>query len=325
MSFPFKDLNFLGRKFRIHGLSADDRYFETLHDNMEPEFTRFCHSYIRADYTCLDVGANIGLKALIIASQARNGKVVAIEPGPAIGKVLDLNIKSNNATNVAIEKVAIGDQVGGTVRFHEDSAFGYVSDTGVDVPMTTLAGIARARGLPRVDFIKIDVEGLEFQILKESIDFINSNQALVYFEFNAWAQMVNADVRPKEFAKWLLANFSHVYLVKKFGEYGNLLSRIGHDDWFTILQQNCFTSGFVDDIVVTNAPGRLDTDQAQRDAAISERNQVAAERNAAIGGRDAAIAERDAALAQIEAMRNSTSWKITSGLRAIGRVLRPRS
>lgn len=325
MSFPFKDLTFSGRKFRVYGLSAEDRYFQTLHDNMEPEFTRFCHSFVRPDYTCLDVGANIGLKSLIIAAQAHAGQVVAIEPGPAIGKVLDLNIRSNAATNVAIEKVAIGDRTGGTVHFHEDSAFGFVSDTGVDVPMTTLAALAKVRGLPRVDFIKIDVEGLEFPILKESIDFINSNETLVYLEFNAWAQMVNTDVRPKEFAKWMLGNFEHVYLVRKFGEYGNLLSRIGRDDWFGILQHNCFSSTFVDDFVVTNAPWRFDTEEAQRDAAVAERSQALAERDAALAMRDTAMAERDAALAQLEAIRSSTSWKVTSGLRAVGRALRPRS
>jgi len=325
MSFPFKDLSFSGMKFRVHGLSAEDRYFLMLHDNMESEFTRFCHSFIRPDYTCFDVGANIGLKSLIIGAQAHAGQVVAIEPGPTVGKVLDLNIRSNGATNVAIEKVAIGDRTGGTVCFHEDSAFGFVADTGVDVPMTTLAALAKARGLPRVDFVKIDVEGLEFQILKESIDFINSNETLVYFEFNAWAQMVNADVRPKEFARWILGNFEHVYLVKKFGEYGNLLSRIRRDDWYGILQQNCFSSTFVDDIVVTNAAWRFDTEEAQRDAAVAERNQALAERDAALAMRESAIAERDAQLAQLEAIRNSTSWKVTSGLRAIGRVLRPRS
>jgi hypothetical protein len=131
MGLPFEDLSFADKRFRIHGLSADDRYFQGLHDNMEPEFARFCRSFVRANYVCLDVGANIGLKSLIIASQANDGQVIAIEPGPEVGKVLDLNVEGNYGTNIAIEKVAIGDHDGGTVRFHEDSAFGYVGETGV--------------------------------------------------------------------------------------------------------------------------------------------------------------------------------------------------
>ena len=57
---------------------------------MEPEFTHFCRSFVRPDYVCLDVGASIGVKSLIIAAHAVRGKVVAIEPGPTIGKLLEL-------------------------------------------------------------------------------------------------------------------------------------------------------------------------------------------------------------------------------------------
>lgn len=339
MGFPVKELNFADRRFWIHGLSADDRYFQSLHDNMEPEFTRFCRSFVRANYICLDVGANIGMKSLIIASQASDGQVIAIEPGPEVGKLLDLNVERNHGTNIAIEKVAVGEHDDRTVHFHEDSAFGYVGGTGLEVPMTTLAAIATKHSLPRVDFIKMDVEGLEFPILKNSLDFINRNEALVYFEFNAWAQMVHSDVRPREFATWVLDNFSHVYLVNKFGDYGNLLSRIARGDWFRILQHNCFGAHFVDDIVVTNAPWRLDTPEAQCNLANWERNQALAERDAAIMARDAAIAERNAAtaerdvainerarrLAELQAVYDSTSWKVTSGLRAVARLLRPGS
>ncbi|MEJ0077438.1 MAG: FkbM family methyltransferase [Alphaproteobacteria bacterium] len=327
MSFPFKDLTYLGRSFRVHGLSADDRYFQTLHNDLEPEFVRFCRSFVRPDHVCFDLGANIGLKSLIMATQASSGKVIAVEPGPSIGSVLDLNMRTNHAANVVVEKVAIGDRTG-TVRFVEESAFGYVGDGDVDVPMITLPALAKKLDLPRADFIKIDVEGLEFPILKDSLDFINSNASLVYFEFNAWAQMVNADVRPKEFAKWLLSSFSHVYVVKKAGDYADLLWRLDKGQWREILDHNCFHSGFVNDIVVTNAPWRM---EPARDAALSESNERLAQWNEAVIERDVARAElataraeRDAMQAQLAALQNSTSWKVTSGLRAIGRALKPR-
>src|SRR3954470_6500463 len=108
MSFPFKDLTFLGESFRIHGLSVEDPYFQILHDDMEPEFIRFCRSFVRPDHICLDVGANIGVKAMIVADKERHGRVVAIEPGPSIAPVLELNMQANQAANVTVEKVAIG-------------------------------------------------------------------------------------------------------------------------------------------------------------------------------------------------------------------------
>jgi FkbM family methyltransferase len=337
MNFPFKDLTFSGDRFRIHGLSADDPYFQMLHDNMEPEFTLFCRRYIRPDYVCLDVGANIGVKSLILAAHAPHGKVVAIEPGPSIGKLLELNVRTNQAANIAIERVAVGSQTGTTVRFVENSAFGFVGERGdagdcvADVPMTTLSVFVEKLGLPRIDFIKIDVEGLEFPILESSLELINRNDALVYFEFNAWAQMVHTDVRPREFAQWLLRSFSHVYLVSHFGEFADLLSPVGKDDWLGILQHNCFTADFVDDIVVTNAPWRLDaaeaarsTDVLQHNDALPRRKELVAERELLRAELAALRTERDSARAQLDVLRNSTSWRVTSGLRAIGRVLKSR-
>jgi len=322
MNFPFKDLSFLGDRFRIHGLSPEDRYFQTLQDNMEPEFIRFCRRFVRPDYVCIDVGANIGLKALIMSAQARSGKVIAIEAGPSIGEVLDLNVRVNRAANILIEKSAIGDRIG-AAHFVEESAFGYVGDSGVEVPMTTLPALAKKLGLPRVDFIKMDVEGLEFPILKSSLDFINSNDALVYFEFNAWTQIVNADVHPKEFAKWMLNAFSHVYMVTTSADIDSSLWRLGRDEWRKILDHNCFHSHFVNDMVVTNAPWRLEParDAALRSGGAAMWDQAVAERDAATVELAAVRGERDDMRAQLDALQNSTSWKITSGLRAIGRAL----
>jgi FkbM family methyltransferase len=328
MNFPFKDLTTLGRRFRVYGLAPEDRYFQMLHDEYEPEFVRFCYSFVRPNYVCLDIGANIGVKSLIMAAQASSGSVIAVEPGPSITPVLELNIRSNGVANVTIEKAAIGDRIG-SVQFAEESAFGFVSDTGVEVPMTTLARLAKTLDLPRVDFIKIDVEGLEYAILKNSLDFIDENDALVYFEFNTWTLMVNADIQPKEFAKWLLDNFSHVCIVKKSGEYGDLLQRIASDDWREILYHNCFRAGFVNDIAVTNAPWRLEADlaapAAEHTQQLALRNELIADHEAARAELAAMRAERDEMRGQLAALRNSTSWKVTSALRAIGRVLKARA
>jgi len=328
MSFPFKDLSYLGRSFHVYGLSAEDRYFQMLHDDLEPEFVRFCRSFVRPDYICLDVGANIGLKSLIMATQAHEGKVVAIEPGPSIVPVLDLNIRTNQVANITVEKVAIGDRIG-PAQFAEESAFGFVGDSGMEVSMTTLPALAEKLDLPRVDFIKIDVEGLESRILKNALDFINRNDALVYFEFNLWTLVVHGDVQPKEFVKWMLESFSHVFLVEKSGDYGNLLRRIGREEWREILYHNCFHSDLLNDMVVTNAPWRLAADP---NAPAAERNEQRARREALIAERETAQAElavvrveRDELRAQLDALKNSTSWKITSGLRAIARALKPRS
>ena len=88
-------------------------------------------------------------------------------------------------------------------------------------------------------------------------------------------------------------------------------------------------------MVLTNAPWRLEPapgaeasartgDAGHWPEAIVEGDATRAEGDATRAELAAAYAERDAMRAQLEALQNSTSWKITSGLRAIGRVLKPR-
>jgi len=79
-------------------------------------------------------------------------------------------------------------------------------------------------------------------------------------------------------------------------------------------------------MVVTNAPWRLEPD---RDAPAAERNEQIAQRDPLVAEREAAElaavrAERDDIRAQRDALLNSTSSKVTSGLRAIGRLLKRR-
>ena len=126
----------------------------------------------------------------------------------------------------------------------------------------------------------------------------------------------------------MLSTFSHVYMVTESPDDGASLWRLAKDEWRKILNHNCFHSHFVNDMVVTNAPWRLEVARA----AEREGSHRAAEWHEAIVDRDAAKeelaalrAERDAMRAQLDALRNSTSWKITSGLRAIGRAFKPRA
>jgi FkbM family methyltransferase len=339
VTLPYKTLSFSGRQFRIHGLAEDDIYFESLQDGMEPEFARFCETYIRPDYSCLDVGANIGLKSLLLAARASEGRVLAVEAGPKVGDVLQLNVSANRAANILVERAAVGDH-DGVVRFSEDSAFGHISDAGAEVPVMTIESLSRKHHFQSIDFIKIDVEGFEFPILKNALDLINRNNTLLYFEFSLWAQIVNGHTNPKEFSKWILDNFSHVYLVNR-DFHRNLLDRISRDDWLGILQHNCFTTTFVDDLVATNAPWRLEqvgqhppaaagsTAPEDRQFGDFSRRTSAAPKSPftalreTVAQRDAAVAERDLALEQLAAIRNSTSWRLTAPLRyAKSRLLR---
>lgn len=247
----------LGRyAFTVTGISTDDVYFKSLGDDFEPEFHAFCQQFIDDDAVCIDVGANIGLKTLYLSRHVPKGRVVAVEAAPSVAARLRANIAINSASNVECVEAAIGDHVG-SVRFAEASAYGHIAADGVEVPMLTLGELARRLALPRIDFIKIDVEGFEFPILKSAYDIINAKRSLVLFEFNAWCQLAFADVNPKNFLEWIFEHFAFVGIVRPSPSGYDLLEQIRPDQLLYALHDNLVGNGCVFDLVVTNALERL--------------------------------------------------------------------
>jgi FkbM family methyltransferase len=247
----------LGRyAFTVRGISADDVYFKSVQDDFEPEFQAFCQQFIDDDAICIDIGANIGLKALFLSRHVSNGRVVAVEAAPSVAARLRENIATNSASNVECVEAAIGDHVG-SVRFAESSAWGHIASEGVEVPMLSIEELARRLSLPRVDFIKIDVEGFEFSILKAAVDFINAQRSLVLFEFNSWCQLAFADVNPKVFLEWIFENFAFVGIVRPSPSGYDLIEQIRPEQLLYVLHDNLVGNGCVSDLVVTNALERL--------------------------------------------------------------------
>lgn len=247
----------LGRyAFTIRGISADDVYFKSLRDGFEPEFQAFCHQFIDEDAVCLDIGANIGLKTLFLSRHVSKGRVVAVEAAPGVAARLRENLATNSASNVECVEAAIGDHIG-AVRFAEASAYGHIAPDGVEVPMLTVEEVAHRLSLPRVDFIKIDVEGFEFSILKGAYDFINAQRSLVLFEFNSWCQLAFADVNPKVFLEWIFEHFGFVGIVRPSPGGYDLIEQIRPEQLLYVLHDNLVGNGCVFDLVVTNASERL--------------------------------------------------------------------
>lgn len=120
--------------------------------------------------TIIDVGANIGLFSYYSRLHAPNARIVAIEADPDTFAVLDLNLARQNIDRlhqaVASEDGAIdfycSDISGWSSRY---PVLGAATGSKVSVRAEPLSTTLAARSIDQIDFLKIDVEGAEYDIL----------------------------------------------------------------------------------------------------------------------------------------------------------------
>jgi FkbM family methyltransferase len=124
---------------------------------------------VRPGWHCLDVGANHGYYTLVMADAAGpEGRVVPVEPTPRLVELLRQTLDVNGFPDVDVVAKAASNSDGETLqlviparRSMNASLRAEVGDTdeAVSVESVTIDSITRA--WPRVDLIKIDVEGAE--------------------------------------------------------------------------------------------------------------------------------------------------------------------
>jgi FkbM family methyltransferase len=151
----------------------------------------FFEGIVRPGMHVVDVGANVGLYTVLFSRLVgESGKVTAIEPDPVLFEALKTTCRLNSLTNVKPYNVAAGATSGAGVfsqsLLHSgDGRMGQwpASDLrrSVDVRVATIDEIA-AGG--RVDFIKIDVQGWEGEVIKGMHQVLTSNPAVqICFEY----------------------------------------------------------------------------------------------------------------------------------------------
>jgi len=167
------DVRYQGASFRLyHQGSATERgaLFNPDYNLDELDFLR---QHTPAGGVFVDVGANVGTFALVMAQQVGlSGKVVAIEPHPMTFGRLSFNHAASQTTQVRLVQAAAGDsdgelmiESGGGNLGATHVVTGKASANAIRVPSRRLQGILGQAGLARVDALKIDVEGFEDRVL----------------------------------------------------------------------------------------------------------------------------------------------------------------
>ena len=140
--------------------------------------------------TFLDVGANIGWMSLI-ASKAvgANGKVIAIEANPNTLPILQHNLALNEAKNVEVLGIAVSDQQGEALLYENwnvnrggASLLSQDGENGISVKVETLDRLFSPETPLHV--VKIDVEGLEPQVIVGGKEWFTQQQPVFVFEIS---------------------------------------------------------------------------------------------------------------------------------------------
>jgi len=119
----------------------------------------------------IDVGAHVGTFTVNAAKLVGDkGLVVAIEPEPSNLALLQRNIDSQNLNNVKVIRKAVWDKAAKLWLYLSKHSglhsLCYASGDRVEVEAESLDNIVSKLGLSQVDFVKIDVEGAEIEVLK---------------------------------------------------------------------------------------------------------------------------------------------------------------
>ena len=138
--------------------------------------------YINPSSVVLDIGSNIGNHAIYFSKVCKAAEVYAFEPMKVTYSILQKNIELNSATTVKPHNIALGaHETSGEISHYSNS------NTGLAEIRVTGKGAYEVRPLDsfnfeKVDFVKIDVEGLQLDVLRGGKNVIQKHKPIIWVE-----------------------------------------------------------------------------------------------------------------------------------------------
>lgn len=188
-------------KWIVSEVIDDDCYF--------PKIGKYNFS-LKEDDVVIDVGANVGVFSVYAATLAPKGKIYAFEPVAVNFNRLKKNIELNALTNVTLEMIGISDsKKQATIYLERNNTGGHSlykekyenikTIRGTDlIDLISLRDVFDKYKIERCDFLKIDCEGSEFDVLKGLPDQYFERIERIALEFHP-------NVNEVELARYLIS------------------------------------------------------------------------------------------------------------------------
>lgn len=198
--------------FAIHASPDDlDVGRHVLANAYEPDVTEVFRRLLRPGMAVLDIGANIGFFTMLSASLVGpGGYVLAVEPNPENARLIEASRRLNGYAHVTIAQVAAG-RATGLLALHTAQSNGTTSG-----PSDDMAQLLSARTVPaiaidvllpterRIDLIKVDVEGAEFNALLGCAALIARDRPIIISEFSPDLMPGISGISGEEYLGWVL-------------------------------------------------------------------------------------------------------------------------
>lgn len=163
----------------------------------------FIRDWLEPGMNAVDVGANVGVYSLPMAERvAPGGRVFAFEPGSANRKNLEIGRMANKSSNLCISAYALAEsERSGWLHVSENGELNSLGDEpagsadGERVRVTTLDALEKEQFWPAIDFVKIDAEGHEWNIVEGGRRFFGRQSPLIMLETKHGTKL-SPDVRP---------------------------------------------------------------------------------------------------------------------------------
>jgi FkbM family methyltransferase len=168
----------LSKVFNGQRVRIPTRYINYFPADYEAPNFNFLKQHVSEGSVVLDIGAHIGLFACYtVKTMNGKGKVYAFEPAPATNALLQKTVAINKmGSAIETRSEAMGLKPGKTKFYisnlegdNSNSLVDYLEDRemkGIDITVASVDSFVQEKKLDKVSFIKIDVEGAEYDTIR---------------------------------------------------------------------------------------------------------------------------------------------------------------
>lgn len=189
LGLPLRNLFLLSRPLAVsidgtpvllapRGSAAGNIWAGLRRDSCEVSFVL---SALRPGMIFFDVGASAGLFSISAAKKIGGKNVFAFEPCPSTGDLLGQNLLLNDVADVNVTQIALGDSTDeGALRVTHPDGNRVRSE---HLRVTTIDAFTKEQNIPRVDVMKVDMEGAELLLFRGARELLSRADApLILYE-----------------------------------------------------------------------------------------------------------------------------------------------